>query len=211
VEDIITSPPERDPYTTLRNELVRRLSPSREQRIHQLLTLEEMGDRKPSQFLRHLRSLTPDVSNDLIRSIWSSRLPPNVRAILACQPEGDLDAAGRCADRIIEATPQPALASVGPPTEKSALLQGMEDLSRQVAAIRAEQDRLRANFRNPHPSSSDRSPSPRDPRPGSRTRRSSSRSPTRNDSAPSTCWYHRYFGARARKCTPPCNYRQQGN
>jgi hypothetical protein len=27
VEDIITSPPERDPYTTLRKELVRRLSP----------------------------------------------------------------------------------------------------------------------------------------------------------------------------------------
>jgi hypothetical protein len=30
VEDIITSPPERDPYTTLRTELVQRLSPSRE-------------------------------------------------------------------------------------------------------------------------------------------------------------------------------------
>jgi hypothetical protein len=48
VEDIITSQPERDPYTTLRTELVRRLSPSREQRIRQLLTLEEMGDCKPS-------------------------------------------------------------------------------------------------------------------------------------------------------------------
>jgi hypothetical protein len=33
VQDIITSPPERDPYTTLRTELVWRLSPSREQRI----------------------------------------------------------------------------------------------------------------------------------------------------------------------------------
>jgi hypothetical protein len=30
VEDIITSPPERDPYTTLRAELVKRLSPSTE-------------------------------------------------------------------------------------------------------------------------------------------------------------------------------------
>jgi hypothetical protein len=34
VENIITSPPERVSYTTLRTELVRRLSPSREQRIH---------------------------------------------------------------------------------------------------------------------------------------------------------------------------------
>jgi hypothetical protein len=76
VEDIITSPLERDPYTTLRTELVPRLSPSREQRIRQLLTLEEMGDRKPSQFLRHLRGLAPDVPEDFLYSIWSSRLPP---------------------------------------------------------------------------------------------------------------------------------------
>jgi hypothetical protein len=40
VEDIIISPPKREPSTTLRAELVRRLTPSREQRIRQLLTLE---------------------------------------------------------------------------------------------------------------------------------------------------------------------------
>jgi hypothetical protein len=57
VEDIITSPPEQDPYTTLKTKLVRRLSPSREQHIRKLFTLEEMGDRKPSQFLRYLRRL----------------------------------------------------------------------------------------------------------------------------------------------------------
>jgi hypothetical protein len=72
VEDIITSPPERDPYTTLRAELVKQLSPSTEQRIHQLLTLEEMGDRKPSRFLRQLRSLAPDLPDGFLRSIWAS-------------------------------------------------------------------------------------------------------------------------------------------
>ena len=54
VEDIM-SPPANDPYTTLKTELVRRLSASRDQRVRQLLTHEEMGDRKPSQFLRHLK------------------------------------------------------------------------------------------------------------------------------------------------------------
>jgi hypothetical protein len=100
VEVIITSPPERDPYTTLRTKLVRRLSPSREQRIRQVPTFEEMGDRKPSQFLRHLRSLAPHVPEDFIYTIWSSRLPPNIQAILAGQQECSLDAAARCADRI---------------------------------------------------------------------------------------------------------------
>jgi hypothetical protein len=59
-----------------------------------------MGDRKQFQFLRHLRSLAPDVPDDFLHSIWTSRLPLSVKAILAGQPEGSLDAAARCADRI---------------------------------------------------------------------------------------------------------------
>jgi hypothetical protein len=61
VEDIITSPPQQDPYSKLRTELLKLLSLSREQRARRILTLEEMGDRKPLQFLRHLRSLVPDL------------------------------------------------------------------------------------------------------------------------------------------------------
>jgi hypothetical protein len=68
VEDIITSLPERDPCPTLRTELVRWLSPSRELGVHQLIMFQEVGDRKQSQLLRHIRSLIP--------SIWSSQLPP---------------------------------------------------------------------------------------------------------------------------------------
>ena len=59
-----------------------------------------MDNHKPSQFLRYLRRLAPD---DFFRSIWSGRLPPNVRAVLAGQPEGDVTAAARCANCIVEA------------------------------------------------------------------------------------------------------------
>jgi hypothetical protein len=61
VKDIITSPPQQDPYSKLRTKMLKRLSQSREQCAHRILTLEEMDDRKPSQFLRHLRSLIPDL------------------------------------------------------------------------------------------------------------------------------------------------------
>jgi hypothetical protein len=60
VEDI-TSPPQQDPHCKLMTELLKRLSLSREQRAHRILTLEEIGDRKPSQFLGHLRSLALDL------------------------------------------------------------------------------------------------------------------------------------------------------
>ena len=76
VEDIIVAPPAVEPYTTLKAELVRRLSSSRDQRVRQLLTHEEMGDRKPFQFLRHLKSVAPEVPDEFLRSIWSNRLPP---------------------------------------------------------------------------------------------------------------------------------------
>jgi hypothetical protein len=79
VEDIIISLPKQNPYTMQRAELVRRLTPSRGQWIHQLLTLEKMGDRKSSQFLRHLRGLAPDVPEDFLSTIWSSQLPPTYK------------------------------------------------------------------------------------------------------------------------------------
>jgi hypothetical protein len=67
VEDIITSPPQQEPYTKLKKELVNRLYPSRDQRTRQLFTIEEMGNRKPSQFLRHLSGLAPYILDYLLR------------------------------------------------------------------------------------------------------------------------------------------------
>jgi hypothetical protein len=64
---------------------------------------EEMGDRKPSQFLR----LAPDVPDDFLRSFWSSRLPSHIQATLAGQAEGNLDSASQLADRISEVAPSP--------------------------------------------------------------------------------------------------------
>jgi hypothetical protein len=103
VEDIINSPPQQDPYTTLKTELVKRLCPSRDQRTRQLFTLEDMGDRKPSQFLRHLWSLAPDIPDNYLRILWTSRLPTNIQIILAGMPQVELDASALCADRIIVA------------------------------------------------------------------------------------------------------------
>jgi hypothetical protein len=113
VEGIITSPPQQDPYSKLKTELLKRLSLSREQRARRILMLKEMGDLKPSQFLRHLRSLVPDMPDYFLRTIWTSRLPANVQVTLPCHPEVELNVASDCADRIIE--------TVSPPPRSRAL------------------------------------------------------------------------------------------
>ncbi|PNF28675.1 hypothetical protein B7P43_G08236 [Cryptotermes secundus] len=113
VEDIILSPPEQGSYTLLRTELVRQLSSSPEQCIRQLLTVEETGDRKASQFLRYLKSLASNVSDNIIRSVWTSRLPRNLQSILAGRNKSNLEAAALCADRISEVEFQASARSLG--------------------------------------------------------------------------------------------------
>ncbi|XP_063827223.1 uncharacterized protein LOC135076733 [Ostrinia nubilalis] len=108
VRDIITRPPATDKYNKLKSELINRLSVSREQRMRQLLTHEELGDRKPSQFLRHLRALAGDsVGDEFLRSLWSSRLPTHIQAIIASQKDTMLDQVAILADQICDVAPSP--------------------------------------------------------------------------------------------------------
>uniref|UniRef100_A0ABD2WXI7 Integrase catalytic domain-containing protein n=1 Tax=Trichogramma kaykai TaxID=54128 RepID=A0ABD2WXI7_9HYME len=121
--------------------LIERLSASEEQRVRQLISEEELGDRKPSQFLRHLRSLAGAtiVQDNLMRQLWLHRLPSSVRAILATQTDAALDKLAELADKIIEISPcTPTLnvnaASTVPRTStfEDTILKAITDLQRQA-------------------------------------------------------------------------------
>jgi len=158
-----------------------------------------MGDRKPSQFVRHLKGLVRDVPDEFLCTIWASRLPQHIQAILAGQTEVSLDAASHLADKICEVTLQSATASISStaPDHTTGLLERIEELSRQVASLRASETHCRSQSRD--------------------RRRSQSRDPSRSTSnytpTHGICWYHRRFRDEARKCTPPCfqqrDFRQQ--
>ena len=182
VEDIIISSPEQEPYNRLKADLVRNLSKSRAQSVRQLLSHEEMGDRKPPQFLRHLKGLAPEVPEEFLRTIWASGLPPHVQAIVAGQAEGSLDSVSHLADRICEDTPQPTTASVSPATPDNTILERIEELSRQVTSLQTSQTYSRPQSRECYRSlSRDRH------RSQSRDRRSTrDYSPT----PPDICCYH---------------------
>ncbi|XP_043263443.1 uncharacterized protein LOC122403776 [Colletes gigas] len=103
VRDILLNPPPTGLYDTLKKELIRRLSVSQEQKARRLLEHEEIGDRKPSQFLRHLRGLAgTSVSELLLRTLWLGRLPANVQAILATQKDTALDKVAELADAVTD-------------------------------------------------------------------------------------------------------------
>lgn len=204
VQDIITSPPTENAYEKLKTELIRRITASQEDRIRQVLTLEEMGDRKPSQYLRHLRNKVDSgiVPDNLLRTIWSDRLPPQVKAIIATQSEMSLDAVAELADRIQDAiTPSFQVSAVTVPTtsvtsitpavsrvEFDALAAKIDLLSTQMATLLS-----RGNTSQRRGRSRQRS-------------KSRSTSHSTSDYGSTVCWYHRKYGEDAKKCTSPCTY-----
>lgn len=197
IEDIITTPPDTDKYEKVKTELINRLSCSQQQRIKQLLEHEEMGDRTPSQFLRHLKNLAGNtVQDEFLRTLWLNRLPAVMQAILAAQADLTLTKVAEIADKIKESTSssQPQVASVAASEELESLKEQVKQLSLQIGELSRARSRDRKPSRN---SSGSRGPS------FSRRRTDASV----GDSG--TCWYHRRYGARARKCKAPCNYQSE--
>ena len=82
--DLILSPLVENQYTNLKEKLIQCTATSQQQRIQQLLNAEELGDRKPTQFLQRLQQLPGDtVRNEgvFIRELFLQRLPANLRMV----------------------------------------------------------------------------------------------------------------------------------
>lgn len=122
-------------------------------------------------FLRHLKGPKQDIPNDSLCTIWASRLLSHVQA--------RLDSASLLADRICVAASQITSASVSPSLPNNTSGQCTEELSRQVAALRATPARRRTHLSD-------------------HCCNTPSNSPTRHD----ICWYHRRFAHEAQKCNP---------
>jgi hypothetical protein len=197
VEDCILNPPSDDKYGKLKAELIKKLSISRPQEIRQLLNGEELGDRKPTVFLQHLRSLAGSTTDEgILRELWLRRLPLEVQRILIAHKDLDLEQVAEIADAILEASSSDsapvafAVSNTPSPPEISALLKCIEDLSERVEALSSRSSEL--------PRSS--------ARPQSNTQ-------SLHNSGGRWCWYHKRYGKRASKCIPPCSWkpRQEGN
>lgn len=194
IKDVITNPPATDKYIKLKTELIKRLSASQEKRVKQLLIHEELGDRKPSQFLRHLEDLAgPAVPKDFLATIWSSRLPHYVQTVVASQSDLPLEKLAELADKINEiTTTSPQIAST---SSNNDLARQVSELTRQVATLTAQlnnRQRSRSNSRY--------------------IKRSRSQSRSRPPQPPPDhphCYYHFTYGSKAKNCKQPCTYNSE--
>lgn len=192
--DLITQPPTENPYTTLKEALISRFSESYEEKARRLLEKEEIGDRKPSSFLRHLRELAGAAFPErMLLTIWMNRLPTQTQGILLAQKQASPTELGDLADRLHEIHPGTnsnvhtvldcKCSNSG--SQITALQGQISELTRIVAGLTVHRSRSRDRFAAP--------------RVGARSRSRSSK----------FCFYHNRFGKKALKCTQPCSWQNR--
>ncbi|KAL4126000.1 hypothetical protein QTP88_010232 [Uroleucon formosanum] len=159
-----------------------------EQRVRQLINEEEVGDRKPSQFLRHLRSLagTTTLQDNILRQLWLRRLPSHAQAILTAQSELPLEKVAELADKIVkvQSAPSQFVHAVATMNDKKELdvFAAIEALTKQVSKLCAK-------------------------RPQHICSRSRSRSNVERSNGKGWCWYHSTYGEKAIRCKAPASTR----
>ncbi|XP_064465152.1 uncharacterized protein LOC135376550 [Ornithodoros turicata] len=114
VADVLMAPMGETPYDTLKSALIERTMASERRRYQQLLSGEDLGDRRPSQFLRHLQGLLGDRASSfderLLMELFLQRLPYH-RTDDSCH--GHQPFASELslhADKIMEVAPPPVCA-----------------------------------------------------------------------------------------------------
>ena len=100
VQSLILNPPAQ-PYDRLKAALIAAFGKSQAAKDQELLNLNGLGDRKPSELLQHMKNLNADPET-LFKAMFLAQLPPGVRRILATSAKTDIGELAIEADRITE-------------------------------------------------------------------------------------------------------------
>ncbi|XP_064480015.1 uncharacterized protein LOC135393534 [Ornithodoros turicata] len=147
VYDILANPFPTTPFDQLKQALLQRTTSSSRPPLQQLLSQEELGDRRPSQLLRRMRQLLGDISASLddtiLCELFLQRLPQNLQMVLATAADMSLDQLATLADAVVEvASPTLSAVSSHQPASEPALLPSRshpqassDDLSREFRTL----------------------------------------------------------------------------
>ena len=155
---VLANPPQQRKYDTIKDFLISTYGQTDEERASLLLSMDGLGDRKPSELMDIMLNLLGGHQPCfLFKQIFMRQLPDTIRIPLAASHIDDFRALAHEADKLFLMSSQP-----------------------QIDAISSEVEIDSLRQKSFHSSNK-----------GSTT---------------DTCWYHRRFGKKARKCDPACKF-----
>lgn len=189
--DLVSAPPPENKYEHLKEKMIERFSESEEKQLKKLLTELELGEKKPSQLLREMKTLAANKVNDkIVKTLWLQRLPSRLQMVLTVTDDVPLEQLACIADKIAEVEQVSSVNAISPSWE------------RPVASTSSSEGELRATIADLQRQLADLKLSRRSN--SQRRFRSRSRSRPRNG----LCYFHTKFAANARKCRAPCNFQK---
>ncbi|KAL1450996.1 hypothetical protein WDU94_003296 [Cyamophila willieti] len=181
VMDIVEQPPQ-DPYVTIKQRIIKLFELLPHQRQQRLMNECFLGDKKPSQLLLEMKNMAKtDFSDEMIKSLWISRLPSAMQPVLAVSSE-PLSSLSSLADSI-HTLPSATVNSVENPSVSqvlSGLHQEIQQLAQEVSQLKRTSPRFKRRRNHGY---------------GKQT----------------MCYYHEKFGIRAHKCEQPCSFPKSKN
>lgn len=187
ITDLLETPPEQDKYETLKARVLELYAQSNSARLKLLFQDITLGDKRPSQLLTEMRSLAAgDIKDDVLKSLWLQRLPLSIQQILSISND-ELTVLAKVADKIAEVSPlAPTVSAVSGSSELDSIKSQLAEIKKTLASLTDARGRERKrSFR------------------GYRQR-----SVSRCEQSSNLCWYHAKFSSKAKKCIPPCKFKE---
>lgn len=197
--DIILHPPTTQKYTHFKRLLLDRLRRPVEQRVQQVLHGEKRGDRSPSEFWRHLRTLVDDTElpDMTLQHVWRVQLPEAVRTAVALYDARDISSLLTVADKVYASLDTGHTSSVTfehsstDIQETAAIQRHQPDVAKEIAELQNQIEDLRRQISTFF---------------GIKKSTYNKIKEDGNNSEERICWYHRRFGDKATRCTSPCSH-----
>ena len=207
--DIVKTAPARGKYEYMKNQILARFADSAERQLQKLFNELELGDKKPSQLLRQMRALAGNLlSEEAIRIKWLALLPVTAQRALKVLRNTVVDELANVADLLLEVPAAPSVFEASPaqqpmcPAVVPASGPAVAAVNNQSASMASELAAIRIGISQLTREMLERLPNAHGAPP--RARFSRSPSPARQKPY---CHFHWKFGASARKCVEPCDFK----
>lgn len=186
LDDVLVDPPTTNKYLELKAKMIERFTESNSSRVRKLMESEQMGDQKPSEFYRSLRSLAPaGADEEFVLDVWKTRIPAQLQPVMAVTSEKDVNTVLKLADAVHEVSVANSK-QISAVDNYSLLAEQIKQLTLTVNEVVRQRDRSRS--RGP-----------------SRKRNNRANTPAR-DTDGRLCYYHHRYREKARKCRGDCSW-----